>query len=160
MVPGRRSDYRIKARNAAGLGPQSDYVNVRAPMPPFVEVSFDESSYTIEEGSAATITITLSADPERTVAVPVSRNNQGDATDDDLTGVPASVSFDSGDTQATFTVAATDDTEDDDGEGVTLTIGTLPARVSAGSTAETTVSITDNDAAEVQVQSPRPSRPG
>ena len=53
--------------------------------------------------------------------------------------------FASGQTERTFTFSATDDTEDDDGESVTLGFGTLPAGVTAGSPNEATVSISDDD---------------
>ena len=40
---------------------------------------------------------------------------------------------------------------DDDGESVKLAVGTLPTNVSAGSTSETTVAITDDDDPQVTV---------
>ena len=45
-----------------------------------------------------------------------------------------------------FTFAATDDAIDDDGERVKLAFGTLPTGITAGTTDETVVSITDDDA--------------
>ena len=69
------------------------------------------------------MTVTLSADPERTVEVPITTTNQGGATSADYSGVPASVTFDAGDTSKTFDFAATQDTEDDDGESVKLAFG-------------------------------------
>ena len=79
--------------------------------------------YTAAEGGTATVTVTLSADPERTVEVPITTTNQGGATSADYSGVPASVTFDAGDTSKTFDFAATQDTEDDDGESVKLAFG-------------------------------------
>ena len=46
---------------------------------------------------------------------------------------------------ATVTVTAEDDSEDDDGESITIGFGVLPAGVSAGSTESTTVSLVDDD---------------
>ena len=43
-------------------------------------------------------------------------------------------------------------TVDDDDESVKLTLGTLPARVSEGTTDETTVNITDDDVPPVSYQ--------
>ena len=96
---------------------------------------------------SVTVKVTLlSADPERTVTIPVSRANQGGASNGDYSGVPANVTFNSGDTEKTFSFSATDDTVDDDDESVKLGFGTLPTRVSEGSTTdETTVNITDDD---------------
>ena len=65
-------------------------------------VSFGASTYTAAEGgtatATATVTVTLSADPERTVEVRITATNQGGATSADYSGVPASVTFDAGDT--------------------------------------------------------------
>ena len=65
---------------------------------PAVTVSFGAATYTAAEGGTATVTVTLSADPERTVEVPITTTNQGGATSADYSGVPASVTFDAGDT--------------------------------------------------------------
>ena len=60
--------------------------------------------------------VTLSADPERSVTVPLTATNQDGASSADYSGVPESVNFASGDTEKSFTFAATADTVDDDGE--------------------------------------------
>ena len=121
-------------------------VSIRDDDDPQVTVSFGASTYTAAEGGTATVTVTLSADPERTVEVRITTTNQGGASAADYSGVPASVTFDAGDTSKTFDFAATADTEDDDGESVELGFGSsLPVGVSEGSPSETTVSITDDD---------------
>ena len=100
----------------------------------------------------STVRITLSGDPERTVAIPiVVAANQGGATTADYSSLPASVTFNSGETSKSFTFSATDDTVDDDGESVKLTFGALPSRVSQGARNETTVNIADDDDPEVTV---------
>ena len=116
-----------------------------------VTVSFAQAAYTVAEGDDLTVTVKLSADPERTVEIPLLKVNQGGATSADYSGVPASVTFTSGDTSATFTFSAESDSADDDGESVRLTFGTLPNAVSAGNPAATTVSITDDDDPAVTV---------
>ena len=113
-------------------------------------VSFGQAAYSADEGDTVMVTVTLSADPERTVAIPITATPQGDATPADYS-VPASVTFDAGDTSKTITFSATEDMEDDDGESVLLAFGTLPGGVSAGTTATTTVSIDDDDGAGVSV---------
>ena len=66
--------------------------------------------------------------------------------------MPGDVVFNSGDTEKTFSFQATDDSADDDGESVKLGFGSsLPTGVTAGSTDETTVSITDDDVPSVTV---------
>ena len=120
---------------------------------PQVTVQFGAASYTVAEGASRIVTVTLSADPERTVVIPIVTANQGSATSADYTGVPANVTFTSGGTSQTFTFAAEDDDENDDGESVLLSFGTIPdAGVSEGSPAETTVTIVDDDVPQVTVQ--------
>ena len=113
---------------------------------PQVSVSFGSATYTVAEGDTVTVTVSLSADPERTVTIPLTRTNQDGASNADYSGVPDDVTFNSGNTQQSFTFTATDDTLDDDGESVLLGFGSpLPAQVSAGSVPTATISITDDD---------------
>ena len=112
---------------------------------PDVTVSFGSATYTVAEGGTVDVTVTLDAAPEREVTIPITTADQDGAGVDDYSGVPASVTFASGETDQTFTVAATQDTVDDDGESVKLTFGTLPTGVSAGTTIASTVTITDDD---------------
>ena len=87
----------------------------------------------------------LSADPERTVTIPLTKTNQGGASASDY-NVPTNVVFNDGDTEKEFTFSATEDDVDDDGESVLLGFGNpLPTGVTKGSTDETIVSITDDD---------------
>ena len=118
---------------------------------PAVTVSFEQSTYTVAEGSTTTVKVKLNADPERTVTIPVNKAPQGGATSADYSGVPLNVVFNSGDTEKTITFSATADSVDDDGESVKLTFGTLPTGVSEGITNETVVSITDDDVPSVTV---------
>ena len=114
---------------------------------------FGQSSYTVAEGGTQTVTVTLSADPERTLIIYVETTLQGGATPADYSSVPSSVTFTSGQTSAPFSFTAFDDTVDDDDESVKLGFGTMPdARVSGGVRDETTVSITDDDDPIVTVQ--------
>ena len=79
------------------------------------------------EGSSVAVTVTLDDDPERQVVIPLIRTNEDGASDSDYSGVPASLTFASGDTQKTFTFTATDDSADDDGESVKVGFGALPS---------------------------------
>ena len=113
---------------------------------PFVTVMYDQSSYTVAEGGTQTVTVTLSADPERTIIIPIEKTDQGGADSADYSGVPSSVTFNAGEMSKPFTISATQDTVDDDDESVLLEFGTMPdERVSAGAIGEATVSITDDD---------------
>ena len=119
---------------------------------PSVTVSFGSAAYTVAESddsdttdvteNTVEVTVSLSADPERTVVIPIEKTNQGGATTADYSGVPQNVTFDSGDTQKSFVFTAETDTDDDHGESVRLSFDTMPdARVSEGSPSEAMVTI-------------------
>ena len=117
-----------------------------------VTVSFGQANYTVAEGDPVSVTVTLSADPERTVVIPLTHTPQGNTTSTDYSGVPANVTFSTGDMSQTITFTAAQDDVDDDGESVLLAFGApLPGGVSLGTTVTTTVSITDDDGAGVSV---------
>ena len=134
--------------------PATATVNITDDDVPAVTVRYEQASYTVGEGSSVVVKVILSADPERSVTIPISRTNQGGASNGDYSGVAAntSVTFNSGDTEKSITFAATDDSVDDDDESVLLGFGTLPAGVSAGSPATATVNITDDDVPSVTVR--------
>ena len=133
------------------LADQSVTVSITDNDDPAVTVNFEQETYSVAEGADVTVKVKLSAIPEREVVVPVTTTNQGGATSSDYSGVPTSVTFQSGDTEKSFTFSADQDTVDDDDESVKLGFGTLPARVTAGTTNEATVSITDDDGPTVTV---------
>ena len=111
---------------------------------PSVTASFEQSTYTVAEGDMVTVKVTLSEDPEQSVTIPLSTVNQGGASDSDYTGVPASVTFNSGETEKTFIFRAVEDNLEDRGESVKLSFGILPDKVTAGTTDEATVSISNS----------------
>ena len=118
---------------------------------PAVMVSFGSATYSVAEGGTVTVRVTLSADPERSVTIPITTMNEGGGSNSDYSGVPANVTFARGDTEQTITFSATQDTGDDDDESVKLGFGNLPTGVSEGATRETVVSITDDDVPAVTV---------
>ena len=130
--------------------PSQSLVSISDDDVPAVTVSFGSGSYAVAEGGGVDVTVTLSADPERTVAIPITPTNQNGAVDADYT-VPNSVSFDAGETSKTVRFSATQDSDNDDGERVLLAFGALPAGVSAGSPSESLVSISDDDVPAVTV---------
>ena len=117
-----------------------------------VTVSFGAANYPVDEGDTVDVTVTLNRDPERTVVISITKTNQGGAVNGDYRGVPSSVTFNSGgDREQTFTVTARPDDDNDDGESVKLTFGTLPDAVTASGATETTIAITDDDVPQVTV---------
>ena len=125
---------------------------------PAVTVAFDAANYeAVEGGAGVVVTVRLSAAPEREVVIPLTSAAANGATapgaqDADYSGIPPSVTFTADETEKTFTVTATEDSLDDDDEGVTLSFGlVLPDGVTLGSEATATVSLTDNDDPAVTV---------
>ena len=112
---------------------------------PSVTVSFVEGSFSVLEGSSVTVMVELSGVPERSVEVPITASGEGGVSESDYSGVPTTVRFGAAETSARFMFRATDDSVDDDGHSVVLGFGDLPAAVSEGSRATTTVNITDDD---------------
>ena len=108
-------------------------------------LGFGEVSYTVSEGGTVEVVVLLSADPGRELVVPLSVQYQGGVSAADYSGVPASVTFGSGETEKAFVFAATQDMVDDDSESVVLGFGTLPTGVMAGTTSIATVNIMDDD---------------
>ena len=92
---------------------------------PQVTVSFDQSSYTVSERSGTRVEIHLSADPERTVVIPIETTYQDGATAADHQPVPADRTFNAGETVKFFFFTGKDDKIDEDNEKVVLSFGTL-----------------------------------
>ena len=111
-----------------------------------VRVSFGSSSYTAKEaGTDATVSVELSHASSSSSTIQLTSTRLGGATPGDHSIVPPSLTFAAGETHKTFTVVATDDNEDDDGESVQLGFGTLPSGFARGAHATTTVALVDND---------------
>ena len=113
---------------------------------PAVSVAFGQQAYSAREGGPpATITVQLSAVPGRALTIPLVATPDGGATAADYGVSATSVTFGANATEATVTVTAVDDQEEDAGERVILGFGTLPAGVTVGSPDTTAVSLEDND---------------
>ena len=121
-------------------------------LPGQTAVTFGASSYTASEGGApATVAVELSPAPSAPVTIPLTPSRQGGATPGDYSGVPPNVTFQAGQTRRTFTVTATDDSVDDDGESVRIGFGTLPDGFVAGARPTATVALADDDGPVTEV---------
>ena len=111
-------------------------------------VEFGAASYVAEEGGVSTaVTIRLSNLPGRQTVIPITASHTGGASAEDYSGVPATVSFASNETERTFDFSALADEADDDEDTVVLGLGNpLPALVVAGTTRTATVTIIDDPA--------------
>ena len=144
---------RLSRPSNATLGStSSSTVTIRDNDDPDVTVSYVSANYQATEGgSSATVTVRLSARPERSVTIPIRVTRKAGASSGDYSGIPLSVTFGSSDRSKTFTVTATDDTVDDDGEWLELSFGALPSGVTEGSVATERVDLIDNDVPSVTV---------
>ena len=145
------TEYAVQVRATSDEGTSDWSTGGRGTTGGAVTVSFEQAAYSVAEGGSVVVTVRLSADPERTVTIPIEPTNQGGATNSDYSIDATSVAIGSGNMEVIFSVSATQDSIDDDGESVDISFGILPAGVTAGSPAVTTVSITDNDMAGVTV---------
>ena len=113
-------------------------------------MTFTGSSYTASEGQGEkAITVELSAAPSARVRIPLAVTHLGGATAADYSGVPSSLTFAAGRTRFTFGVEATDDSHADGGESVRIGFGTLPAGYAPGERPTATVTLEDNDNADL-----------
>ena len=111
---------------------------------PIVTVSYEKENYEIAEGGPKKLlSVRLSAAPLRRVEIPLVAVPGNGATESDYSPVPERIVFLPHQIEKWFEMRAIDDDEDDDGETVNLSFGTLPDRVIEGS--PSTLHIIDND---------------
>ena len=148
LVGGQLHTFQVRTYSSSSSA--SDPSDEATATPRSAAVSFGAGSYSVDEGGTVAVTVQLDAAPGREVTVPVSAAGAGGATPPgetgaDWSGVPENVTFGATDTEQTFTLAATDDTDVDAGESVALSFGTLPDWAMAGTPSEATVTIVDDD---------------
>ncbi len=134
LTAGTAYEVQVRGLNDDGDGAWSGAGNGRTGAPPTPKVRFGASSYTAIEGVQSTaVTVQLIPADDREVTIQLTVTPQGGATAVDYSGVPGTVTFAAGETSKTFTVTATNDSVDDDGESVQLGFGALPSGVLLGS---------------------------
>ena len=121
----------VQARAGGASATTTVTVTVTTATPPAVTVTYAKRSYTTREGQRLAVTVSLSADPQRDVTIPLTVTPEtADASD--YTGVPASLTFGSGTISQSFQVAAVLDKVAEGPEYIQLGFGAFPAGVSAG----------------------------
>ena len=111
-------------------------------------VSFGQAEYEIREGQEADIEVEVSPAADRRVEAPLVVALQGGATDEDYSGVPATVVFEEGESQGTIAIKVLADEVNDPGEGMVLSFGELPLGVISGDPSSTQVHFTQQRTAE------------
>ena len=102
-------------------------------------VTFAMARQTVRESERGTVTANISPAANGSVSVPLSVTHQGGATAADYSGVPGSLAFSGGSSTASFTVSVMADEENDPGESIDVSFGSLPDKVNAGDLTMTTV---------------------
>ena len=133
--------YEVQVRSKNSEGESVWSPSGEANIPPLLNVAFSQGSYSVTEGSGATITVTVSPAADRTLSIPVTLSSSN-AESEDYSPTSTTVSFASGDTSKTFTISTTNDSDRSD-ETVNLGFGTLPAAVGTGSQSTATLTIDD-----------------
>ena len=117
---------------------------ISAQSPVLVSVDFDAASYNLLEGNTVSVTLRLSSPPGRVLHIPLDTTFENGATGIDFDNIPPSVIFGPHDTEAQFSVTAISDTDADDGEMVTISVGDLPPAVILGTPTTATIVLVDN----------------
>ena len=112
-------------------------VPVPRAIPGPVTANFESGSYTAAHSIPAEVVVSLDAEPLRRIAIPFSTAYSGEVTSQQVSGIPASLTFSPGETRKTFTVAP------DDGISGTIDIafGSLPAGINAGGVTVASVAV-------------------
>ena len=112
---------------------------------PIVSATFHAATESVQEGTSRQVTVSLSQAPEREVVVPIVARRGANLAADEVSGVPENVTFAADETAQTFTVTIADDTVEEGNETLTLTLGTYPDRVQAGTNTQLVLTVTDDD---------------
>ena len=116
-----------------------------------LQVTFDASAGTVrdgvEEGGGYRLHFSLNAKPGQTLTIPLTYTYLGGATAADFSGLPANVTFGANATSAGVTIRPVDDFEEDPGESLKVSFGSLPAGVSVSSWSgrSTIIPVINND---------------
>ena len=127
-------------------GVTSDSFTVTLPRDPRpVAVEFAKATYAVTEGGTTSVSVRLSADPERTVTIPITATPLGGLSPLEYS-TPSSVTFTSGGslTQGVAVTASTD-SEAEQGERIVLGFDRLPDGVDLGNVTTATVTLQDED---------------
>ena len=126
--------------------PSSVAVTIRdgdePPPPPTPTVSLSVAPNPVDEGQSVTVTAQLSGTLSNSVTIPLELA-AGTAESGDY-GSLASITVSGGATTGTGTIATVDDADTDD-ETFTVSLGTLPSEVTAGTPSSVAVTIRDGD---------------
>ena len=164
VLPDTTYEVQVRAENADGWGAWSEPGTGRTEVTPLgqqvdLTVSYQAAGYTVNEGATRAVSVTLSEAADRALQIPITvAPVTAESGDYQVTGLTnGALSFVPGDSSKSFTFEALQDTDTSD-ETVTLGLGQLPDKVTAGSRPTAVVTIDDDD--PVQSSRRRPSGGG
>ena len=148
--------YEVRAENVAGDGAEAQ---VMVTPVVGVAVSFGAATASITEGGSSAVTLTLAEAPAAgtTVTAPITATPGAGLDATEYAGVPASVTFNAGETSKSFTVTTVDNTDDEPHRVLTLGLGTLPEGYVPGTHHEFVLTLLDDDAPVVSATFDRAS---
>ena len=111
---------------------------------PSITIRYASLSYSATEGSSVTVGVHLSAAPVRDIRIPITVSRHGGASSIDYS-TPSSIRFTGMQTFQSFTVSASGDIYNDDGESITLNFGRLPRGILQEAPSSTTIILLDTD---------------
>ena len=141
----------LKLTDAQGITLDTAKGNIKQSSTNQLAVSFRKTSYDVAEGASVEVIVDLKGrNAGRNAYIPLKKYHSG-STISDYSGVPEGLAFLSSDTESSFTLTATNDSEEDGGESVELRFGSLPRDVIVGSpaTAKTRLNIVGSDSSTV-----------
>ena len=137
--------------SAAGSGTSVSITLSDNETAPTVNLS-SSSSNVLEDGSAITVTATLSNVADEAVTVPI--NTSGTATEGTDYAAISDITISAGATTGSTTITPTDDNVSEGAETLIVSFGTLSgANATAGSTASLTLSLIDDDVPNIALTS-------
>ena len=133
--------YEVQVRSKNAEGESAWSTSGEGSIPKLLNVTLSPATRTVNEGSTASYTITVSPTADRALSIPVSIS-RGTAESGDFSPTSATLTFESGDTSKSFNISTTNDSDRDD-ETVSIGFDMLPAAVGTGS--QSTAALTIND---------------
>ncbi len=135
-------DIQVRANNSEGSGAWSSAIQAKKIKR---TICFMASQYTAVEGDPSGAEIAVYLDPAAgtvPINIPISVVEREGAGPEDYSGVPSSITFAPGESRQTFSLMATEDSDNDEGlENIQLNFGDLPKNVTpeTPATAEVTL---------------------
>ena len=122
----------------------TDDDTIALPLTSVMEVSFEKSEYSVNEGHGVEVMVKLDHAPDHRMDIQLKKTNMNGTSDGDYSGIPSMLTFEIGETEKRFTFFAEPDNESDDGETVMVSFTALPAMVQKGDPSEATMKLRDN----------------